>query len=111
MENVDICLDSYPYAGTTTTCEALWQGLPTVSLAGDNHRSRVGYSIMSQVDLGDWVAKSEEEYISIAVSKAKNLEALSIVRRGLRARMMACSLVDPDLFARNFEDALFSMSK
>lgn len=110
LEQVDICLDSYPYAGTTTTCEALWQGLPTVTLAGNNHRSRVGVSILNQVGLENWVATREQEYVSIAIAKANALEELSQIRSGLRDRMKQSALVDHALFCRQLEDAFAAMA-
>lgn len=106
---VDIHLDTFPYNGTTTTCEALWQGVPTVSLAGGTHRSRVGKSILDQVSLDDWVAGSEKEYIKIAVEKASNLDALADLRRRLRSTMLESPLMDQKGFGRRFEKALFNM--
>ena len=100
---VDIHLDTFPYNGTTTTCETLWQGVPTVTLAGNNHRSRVGLSIMHQVDLHDWVAKTEQEYINIAVRKSTDLEHLGALRQSLREKVKTSPLLDYDAFISELE--------
>jgi len=83
---VDIHLDTFPYNGTTTTIESLRQGVPVVSLAGSNHRSRVGCSILSQVGLDDLVATSEKDFIDVAVGLANDLDRLRSLREELRAR-------------------------
>jgi len=100
---VDIHLDTAPYNGTTTTCEALWQGVPTVTLAGSNHRSRVGCSILQQVGLEDYIATSSQEYIDIAVSKASNLKQLEELRSGMRNKLQSSLLFDEKLFINELE--------
>lgn len=69
-QRVDVALDTFPYNGTTTTCEALWMGVPVVSLRGDQHMSRVGASLMQAVGRPEWVAHSENEYVQTAVQLA-----------------------------------------
>lgn len=69
---IDIALDTFPYNGTTTTCEALLMGVPVISLAGDRHASRVGASLLNQVGLFKFTANSQEEYIQIAKDLAAN---------------------------------------
>ncbi|MCH6255867.1 tetratricopeptide repeat protein [Puniceicoccaceae bacterium K14] len=103
---IDIALDTIPYNGTTTTCEALWMGVPVLTLEGDRHVSRVGASLMSAVGLEDWVAESSEHFVANAWEKAKNLETLEGVRLGLRDRMKASELMDSPGFASKFGDAL-----
>jgi protein O-GlcNAc transferase len=102
---VDIALDSYPYHGTTTTCEALWMGVPVVSLAGTSHVSRVGASLLNAVSLPEMVAQSTQEYVSIATSLAGDLPRLTELRRTLRDRMRASPLMDAPRFARDIEAA------
>jgi len=108
---VDIHLDTTPYNGTTTTCEALWLGVPTITLAGVNHRSRVGCSILEQVGLQDFIATSKEEYINIAIEKAKDLQALSSLRVNMRERLKDSKLLDTGLFVKEIEEAYLDMYK
>ena len=102
---VDIALDTFPYNGTTTTCEALWMGVPVVVRRGDRHASRVGASLLSQIDLTDFIASSAEEYVEIALRLANDPARLSDLRHSLRPRMAASSLCDGRTFARKIEAA------
>jgi len=104
-KDVDIALDTYPYHGTTTTCEALWMGVPTVSMVGKRHASRVGLSILSRVGLESFATSTPQEYVAKATSLAKNLEALAKIRASMREQMAASSLCDAKGFARNVETA------
>jgi protein O-GlcNAc transferase len=106
---VDVALDTYPYHGTTTTCEAMWMGVPVVTLAGRTHVSRVGVSLLSCVGLEELIAQSAEEYISIAARLAGDLARLAELRRVLRARMRASPLMDAPRFARDIETAYREM--
>ena len=100
---VDIALDSYPYHGTTTTCEALAAGVPVVSLAGRSHVARVGVSLLNAVGLGDLVAERPEDYIAIAVTLAADRERLRHLRTSLGARMKTSVLGDAEGFTRKLE--------
>lgn len=104
-DRIDIHLDTYPYNGTTTTFEALWQGVPSVTLAGNNHRSRVGLSIMSNIGHEDWVAHSQQEYIDLALAKASDLDALETFRAGIRNDMRESGVMDGERFTRKLEGA------
>lgn len=108
-EHVDIALDTFPYHGTTTTCEALWMGVPVISLAGQTHVSRVGVSILSSAGLGELLAKNAEEYVGLAVKLAADPRRLSELRAGLRDRMRSSVLMDAPRFARNIEAAFRKM--
>jgi protein O-GlcNAc transferase len=106
---VDLMLDSFPFPGVTTTCEALWMGVPTLSLLGENLLARQGAAVLTVAGLGDWVARSVEEYIDKAVVMASDLPKLATLRAGLRAQVSASPLCDAERFARNFEEALWGM--
>ena len=106
---VDIALDTFPYHGTTTTCEALWMGVPVITLAGNTHASRVGVSLLSNVGLGELIAHSGSDYVGTATSLAADLPRLAQLRATLRARMQTSVLTDAPRFARNIEAAFRQM--
>jgi len=106
---VDLILDTFPYPGGTTTCEALWMGVPTLTLAGDTLLSRQGASLLTAAGLKDWVATSREEYVDRAIALAGDLPKLATLRAGLRQQVGTSPLFDAPRFARNFEDALWGM--
>jgi predicted O-linked N-acetylglucosamine transferase (SPINDLY family)/predicted SAM-dependent methyltransferase len=106
---VDIALDSFPYHGTTTTCEALWMGLPVVTLAGDRHASRVGVSLLNNVGLGEFVAPTPDDYLRIATELATNPARLAELRSSMRERVAASRLMDRRAMAVDFGDALRAM--
>ncbi|MBI3702896.1 MAG: O-linked N-acetylglucosamine transferase, SPINDLY family protein, partial [Rhizobiales bacterium] len=87
-------------------CEALWMGVPLVTLIGDRHCGRVGASLLGQIGLRDWIAHSVDEYVDIAVALAENRPRLRELRRSLRPRMAASSLCNEQAFARKMEDSL-----
>lgn len=93
-QDVDICLDSFPYNGTTTTCEALWMGVPTITLRGDRHASRVGASLLSNCGLGELIAHNHDEYLLIAERLANEPDRLANLRRGLRQKLGNSPLLD-----------------
>lgn len=106
---MDIALDSFPYNGTTTTCEALWMGVPVVALAGNCHRARVGASLLTSVGLTDLLATDIDGYVRAAKSLAEDRPRLQQLHTGLRARMAASPLCDHAAYARDFESALHTM--
>ena len=105
---VDVALDTSPYNGTTTTCEALWMGVPVVALAGDRHAARVGASLLAAVGHPEWVASSPAEYAGIAAGLAADGDRLGALRSCLRAEMARSLLLDHAAQARNFGGALRS---
>lgn len=107
--DLDIALDPFPYNGTTTTCEAMWMGVPPVSLIGDHHAARVGFDLLSQVGLSDHALPDVDAYVAKAIALAGNVDALARLRAGLRERMRASSLCDAPRFARAFEAGLRAM--
>jgi protein O-GlcNAc transferase len=106
---VDVILDTFPYPGGTTTCEALWMGVPTLTLAGEGLLGRQGASLLTAAGLEDWIAANKEEYITKAITLAGDLQKLSTLRAKLRQQVLASPMFDAPRFARNFEDALMGM--
>jgi predicted O-linked N-acetylglucosamine transferase (SPINDLY family) len=106
---MDIALDTFPYHGTRTTCEALWMSVPVVTLAGQAHVSRVGVSLLDAVGLPELIAQSPQEYVSIAARLAADLPRLAELRRTVRGRMRASALMDGAAFTRNVEAAYRQM--
>lgn len=102
---IDIALDTFPYHGTTTTCEALWMGVPVVVLEGRTHAARVGVSLLNALGLNDWVARSWEGYQALAARRAEDPDELARLRAGLRARMRRSPLMDARAFTRELEEA------
>lgn len=106
---VDIILDTFPFTGGTTTCEALLMGVPTVTLAGDTMLARQGASLLTCAGLGDWVAHNKEEYVAMALAQAADADRLARLRAGLRQQVLGSPLFDASLFAGRLEDALYGM--
>ncbi len=106
---VDFILDTFPFTGGTTTCEALWMGVPTLTLAGNTMISRQGMGIMTAAGLPQWCAHAAEEYVSKAVSLAASIENLSALRMELREKVGSSPLFDSRRFARHFEEAMSEM--
>jgi len=106
---VDVALDPFPYNGTTTTCEALWMGVPVVTLSGQSHRARVGATLLERVDCRGLVAASIDDYVRIAAGLVTDGARLATLRAGLRARMAASSLTDAAVITRDLEDAYRQM--
>lgn len=102
---VDIALDTFPYHGTTTTCEALWMGVPVVTLAGATHRSRVGASLLGSVGLRMLVAQQADGYCDAAIELARDTARLAQLRKTLRQTMAASPLTDAAGFTLQIESA------
>lgn len=102
---VDIALDPFPYNGTTTTCEALWMGVPVIALAGAAHAGRVGASLLHMAGLPELVAANPGQYLAKAVTLAGDAARRSALRFDLRARLRRSALLDAGRFAREFEAA------
>jgi protein O-GlcNAc transferase len=109
LQRVDIALDPFPYCGHTTSCDALWMGVPVITLAGPTAVSRGGVSILSNLGLTDLVAPNPIEYVRTVANLADDLPRLAELRRTLRQRMQASPLMDAPRFARNIEAAYRQM--
>ncbi len=107
--SIDVALDTFPYNGTTTTCEALWMGVPVVTQCGRPHASRVGLSLLTQVGLGDLVTENMHDYVERAVSLAADHERRRRLRGELRDRMRSSPLMDAAGFTRKLETAFRDM--
>jgi predicted O-linked N-acetylglucosamine transferase (SPINDLY family) len=103
---IDIALDSTPYCGTTTTCEALWMGVPVVTLAGDRHAARVGASLLGRAGLEPFVARTADTFVAIAASWTDRIAELAGLRARLRAQLQTSPLGDAAGFARDMAAGL-----
>lgn len=108
-DRMDVALDPFPYNGTTTTCEALWMGVPVVTLAGRHHVARVGASLLSSCGLEELICRDEAGYVEAAAALAGNLARLAGLRRGMRARLQGSALLDHRGFAWSVEEAYRAM--
>jgi protein O-GlcNAc transferase len=106
---VDINLDTFPFPGATTTCEAIWMGVPTLTMVGDSIVARNGAGVLVAAGLTDWVAAGKEDYVAKAIVMAGDLPKLAALRAGLRKQALASPLFDSVRFARNFASALWGM--
>ncbi|MBV8170143.1 MAG: tetratricopeptide repeat protein [Alphaproteobacteria bacterium] len=106
---VDIGLDTFPYSGGLTTCEALWMGVPVVSWPGPRFESRHSFSHLSNAGCTETIARDVDDYVRIAVELASDLPRLADLRLNLRGRMAASPLCDPDRFVRDLEAGFRTM--
>jgi predicted O-linked N-acetylglucosamine transferase (SPINDLY family) len=104
--DIDIALDPFPYSGGLTTCEALWMGVPVVTMPGALFCARHSASHLSNVGLADWIAPDREAYVARAIAASSDLASLAALRAGLRARMAASPLCDAPRFGRALGEAL-----
>ncbi len=106
---IDIVLDAFPWGGHTTTCEALWMGVPVLTLRGDRHAGRMGASLLSHMGLQDWIAESREMYVSRAAKLAADTTLLRELRSSLRDRLLASPICDARNYAAEIEAAYRTM--
>ncbi len=106
---VDVALDPFPYNGTTTTCEALWMGVPVVALAGQVHRGRVGASILHFSGLDELLAEDVDAYVHKALALTGDVPALARLRQSLRQRMASSTLMDAAAAVRDLENVYRQM--
>ncbi len=106
---VDICLDAFPYSGGTTSCHALWMGVPTLTLTGNTPASRVGATWLNQVGLEAFVAHDKTEFVEKGLYWAGHLAELANIRDGLRVRFGQSALGQPDTVSAALESALRTM--
>ncbi|MEP7156818.1 MAG: tetratricopeptide repeat protein [Betaproteobacteria bacterium] len=106
---VDLVLDTFPYPGGTTTCEALWMGVPTLTLAGESFLARQGASIMHAARMDEWITTSQDEYVGRALERLRDVAAWSGDRLLLRERALQTPLFDCRKFAGEMEKAWWGM--
>lgn len=104
-QRIDVALDTFPYNGTTTTCEALWMGVPVISFTGNNHAGRVGASLLNQVGLNSFVGERPKDYLNLAANLAAEPALIKQLRPTLRAIVAASPLCDGRRFTRGLETA------
>ena len=110
-QRIDIALSPFPYNGGTTSVEGLWMGVPVITMRGDHFVSHVSESIAHNAGLAEWVAADEDEYIAKGLAFASDLNALSILRKRLREKVLRQSLFDAERFACHFGEAVLAMRK
>jgi len=109
FDAVDIALDTMPYSGGTTTCDALWMGVPVLTVPGSRPSSRSAASILTTVGLGEWIAPTPEDYVRLAVEFGRHKSALNGLRKSLRQKLRQSPLMDEERFARDLEAAYRQM--
>lgn len=107
--DIDIALDPFPYNGTTTTCEALWMGVPVITLQGARHAGRVGTSLLQHADCQELIADSESAYLTLATALANDKARLAGLRQGLRDRLRNSALMNLPQFTHSLEAAYRQM--
>lgn len=108
ISDIDIALDTFPYTGATTTCDCLWMGVPVVTIAGCRGVERSATSLLSAIGLSSLSMQSIDGYVECAVSLARDRPLLANLRAGLRDRMLASPVCNPDAFTRHLEKAYLS---
>lgn len=106
---VDIALDPFPYPGITTSVEALWMGVPVLTMEGDRFMSRQGAGLLKNVGLPEWIAANAEDYAALAIQHSGDLQGLAALRTGLRRQVVASPIFDAPRFAHHFEAMLRRM--
>jgi predicted O-linked N-acetylglucosamine transferase (SPINDLY family) len=103
---VHVALDTVPYNGTTTTCEAMWMGVPVVCMLGDRHASRVSASLVTAAGRPEWAAADADGFVATAARLVEDRTALAAVRTGLRPRMACSALMDAAAYGARFHAAV-----
>jgi len=108
---IDIGLDTYPFNGATTTCQALWMGVPVITLVGDTPAARAGLSLLSTIGLPELIAYNQAQYVDLCLKLAYNLPYLQTLRQTLRLRLQSSPLMDGATFTHHLEEAYQKMWK
>jgi predicted O-linked N-acetylglucosamine transferase (SPINDLY family) len=108
-QRVDIALDPFPFPGGTTTAEALWMGVPVLTLSGERFLSRQGVGLLMNAGLSEWVATDQSDYVARAIAFANDIQSLATLRTGLRQQVVSSPIFDAPRFAQHFKEALREM--
>ncbi len=103
--DIDVLLDTLPWSAHTTACEALWQGVPVLTLRGTRHAGRMAASILTDAGLPGWIAETPAQYVGLAREQAANAEKLAALRATLRDQVARSPLCDGLAFTRRLEEA------
>ena len=106
---VDLCLDTFPFNGCITTFESLWMGVPVLTRVGQTYVSRMGFGLLSPLDLAIFCAHSDQEYVEKAIAFAQQLDSLATLRQGLRQRLLHSPLCDPQRLGRELDQVFRAM--
>jgi len=109
LGDIDILLDSFPHSGGTMLFDAIWMGVPALTLASPRPVGRIGTSLMTNLGLPDWVAQDQQEYEDKAITFAQDIPALASIRSGMRARMQASAVMNEKAFSQDVENAYQTM--
>ncbi len=110
-KDIDLCLDTFPYTGVTTTCEALWMNVPVITMEGFNFNSRCGESILINSNLKNLVAKNKDDYISKVISFANDLDKLEQTRKFIFDEVLKTNTFNTKKFAANFWKSILDTYK
>lgn len=102
--DIDIALDTYPYTGGGTTCDALYMGVPVISLYGNRRSSRFGYSILNNIGLGELAVNTADDYIDRTVALANDLETLDILHRNIRSMLVKSPVMNSQKYIQEIQD-------
>ena len=108
---IDIGLDPFPFQGNTTTCEAVWMGVPVITIKGNRYLFHFGESINSNLDMQDWISEDYKDYISKAVKFSSDLDYLSQIRMNLREKALKSPVFDAERFSEHFSNMLWNIWK
>ena len=109
MQKVDLMLDTYPYVGCSTTLDALFMGVPVLTLYGERRGTRTGLSILKNIGLEDLAVDSVENYINRAVALATETETLDVLHKNLRTMIKNSNALNTGIYAKIFEERLLSV--
>ena len=108
---IDMTLDTFPITGGTTTCDAMWMGVPVVTLVGDSYHQRISYALLSHVGLDELCTHTPEAFVQAAVSLANDIDSLKFLRQNLRNVLRDSYLCDGPRYAKHFCDVMENVAR